>query len=129
MATIVKSNRVQETWARTVAFTSANSDLVSDNILDVYNSLGKYGRKVTVITTAGSSITLRFNDRIVVYPMNQSGNLQVGEPDLQDPHTYTYTDVATWTVGASVSEVFELPVKEIRVTAVTVGSGITINCE
>lgn len=128
MAEIVKRNRIQDTWSRTVAF-SGGTELANGNILNVYESLGKYARKVTVITAAGASITLRFNDRFVTYPKNPLGDVLAHEPDLQDPHTYTNEDSASWTIGASTEKVFEMPVKEIRVTALTIGSGVTINCE
>lgn len=126
MAVKVKHSGVVDDWARSAVFSTATSDFAQDDILDFVGSLGRPAKSMIITCAAGASITFTRNDRVIRYPMNPYTDTLQGQPDLQDPREFRDTNAATETVAASTTTTFSPPLKEIRVTALTVGSGVTI---
>lgn len=126
MTVRTKSSAVLDQWARTVTFT-ATTDFAQDDILNFLGSLSGAAGRIVITTGAGSSITFTQNDRVIRYPMNPTGDTLQGTPDLSDPREFRDTNAATQTVGASTTATFTGPFKEIRITALTAGAGITVS--
>lgn len=129
MATKVKDSKILPAWQRSVSFATSSSDFVQDDVLDFYNSLGRPASEVTIVTAAGASITYALNDIVVKYPINPNSDPRVGYPDLSDPRTFVDPNVPTTTVAASTTSTLTGPIKTLRVTALTVGSGVTIKAK
>ena len=110
---------------RSTTFT--DSDFLALDVLDIYASLGRSGIKIEIETAADASVTIRLNAVRTIYGLNTYTKAhQCPAPDWDNTGTITDTAINTITVenGETYSE--NIVVKNIQITALTAGSGVTI---
>lgn len=109
---------------RSVTFT--DSDFAQDDILDIQASLGRSGTHIEVDVAADAAVTFRLNAYRVIYGMDLDiARHGIGVPDWTNSAEITDTTINTTTVENGESLVEDRVVKNIQITSLTAGSGVT----
>ncbi len=109
---------------RSTTFT--DSDFVATDVLDIQASLGRSGVNLVVETAADASVTFRLNAVRTQYGKRADFlSHGIGFPDFTNSATVTDTTINTITVENGDTLTENIVVKNIQITALTAGSGVT----
>jgi len=132
MATVYKlSPRGIDSSKRAMQYV-ATTDFVLNDVIDVERGLGRPARYIEITTAADATITLRFNSMTKHYPLHPDGKrLDFYAPDLSQETEYLDTTAYSQDIGNGETvkiymEELGWTIKNLEVTALTVGSGVTI---
>jgi hypothetical protein len=110
---------------RVVTFSSASSDYVQDDVLDVYASLIGPSGRMEVDVAADAAVTFTVNGLRVQAPIAKDA-LKLGLPvyDLASAELVENPDARSYTLGSGESLYIDgIGVSNITVTALTSGAG------